>query len=202
MRRSRSLPSTALAATIRMNSRNHLPSTTSRILVTLSFHPMKHLASFQERLLRPSTSRHNTYGGQAIIINIPRATRRQPYHRSLRRVTHNRRVSARRPRNLSTISRSKLKITNHCSFRNLPQRQNITNLNTCFASKTQALSHKYAFNSHSITSNTIVKTNQYQRRTPTRIMLESFNHTTYRVIKIFLGCYRRRIFGSRNSLVR
>ena len=179
MRRSRSLPSTAFAAAIRMNSRNHFPSTTSRILVTLSFHPMKHLASFQERLLCSSTSRHNTYGGQTIIINIPRATRRQPDHRSLRSVTHNRCVSTRRTRNLSTISRSKLKVAHQRSLRNLPQRQNITNLDTGFAAKTQSLPHKYAFNSHSIAGNTVVKTNQYQRRTPTRIMFESFNHTTY-----------------------
>src|SRR4030067_2848392 len=135
MRGSRSFPSTALAAAIRMNSRNHLPSTASRILVTLSFHPMKHLTSFQERLLRPSTSRHNTDGGQTIIINIPRATRRQPDHRSLRSVTHHRRVSTRRTRNLSTISRPKLNVAHHRSLKNLPQRQDITNLKTRFAAK-------------------------------------------------------------------
>ncbi len=188
MRRSRRFSSTTLAAAIRMNSRNHLPSTASRILVTLSFHPMKHLTGLQKRLLRPSTGRHNTHSGQTIIINIPRSTRWQPDHRSLRSVTHNCRVSTRRTRNLSTISRPKLNVAHHRSLRNLPQRQNITNLNTGFAAKTQALPNKYAFNSHRIAGNTVVKTNQYQRRSSTRIMLESFNHTTYRVVKIFFGC--------------
>ena len=98
VRRCRSLSCTTFAASIRVNSGNHLSSTASRILVTLSLHPMKHLTSLQERLLRPATSSNHTNRCQTIIVNVPCATRRQPNHRSLRRMTHNRGVSTRRTR--------------------------------------------------------------------------------------------------------
>ena len=202
MRRCRSLPCTTLAAAIRVTSRNHLPSAASRILVTLRLHPMKHLTSLQERLLSPATSRHHTNSRQTIITHIPRATRRQTNHRSLRRVTNDGCVSARRTRKLPTITRLKLKVTHQRSLRNLPQRQNITNLNRSFSAKTQLLPNKHALSSHGVTRNAVLETNQHQRCTTTRIMRKAFNHTTYRVIEEFLRRNGSRILCRRNSLVR
>ena len=48
--------SASLAAPIGVACRNHFASTSSRVLVTFSFHPVEHLASFQERFLCASRS--------------------------------------------------------------------------------------------------------------------------------------------------
>jgi len=202
MRRRCSFSRTTLTAAIRMTSRNHLSSTRSRILMTLSLHPMKHRTSLQKRLLRPATSSHNTYSRQTIIIHVSCAPRRQPDHRSLRCMTHNCRVSTRRPRKLSTVTRLKLNVTNQRSLRNLTQRQDIANLNRRFSAKTKLLPHKHTLCSHRVTRHAVLETNKNQRRTTTRIMRKPFNDTINRGIKKLLRRNRRWILGSRNPLMR
>src|SRR3989304_163627 len=139
MRSRSTLTRTSLTATVGVNSSNHFSSARSRVLMPLRLHPMEHVSRLQERLVSPTRSRNHTDSSQAIIINIPRAPRRQPNHRSLRRMPHTRGISTRRLCELTSITSPKLKITNQSTLRNLTQRNNVTHISRSFPAQTNLL---------------------------------------------------------------